>query len=322
MTHLASVDGLSLQALDLSDLSKPQATVVITTRNRKEDLRLALASCLTQDVPVDLLVIDDASTDGTADMVRSEFPRVRLERSEFGLGLIVQRNRAAAMVRTPIIISIDDDAIFTTPCIIRQTLRAFDHRRIGAVAIPFVNVNESPKILQRAPDAAGTYIAAVYIGTAHALRLDLFKQLQGYRGFFFSQFEEHDYCLRMMDAGYFVRLGCGDVIHHMQSPRRLRKQIVMYGERNQVLITVLNFPWRFVLRSVAAQSWQAVDRARRNGLGFWGAIGLLRGCVESLRYLRYRHAVSIQTYQRLRMIYKRGGFVRADELGMKERQHA
>ncbi len=50
-------------------------TVVITTRNRK--LRIfgaPLRSTLAQDHPCEVLVMDDASTDGTPDLVRSEFP--------------------------------------------------------------------------------------------------------------------------------------------------------------------------------------------------------------------------------------------------------
>ena len=62
-------------------MSKSQnklATVVITTRNRKELLRDAITSTLAQQEQVEIIVMDDASTDGTGEMVRAEFPMVRL----------------------------------------------------------------------------------------------------------------------------------------------------------------------------------------------------------------------------------------------------
>src|SRR5271170_7046039 len=91
------------------------ATVIITTKNRKDDLRKAVASALTQDARPRVLVIDDGSTDGTSEMIRGEFPTVQLERAEQSRGLIVQRNRGAALAQTPLIVSIDDDAVFSTP---------------------------------------------------------------------------------------------------------------------------------------------------------------------------------------------------------------
>ena len=119
-----------------------KVTVVITTRNRKDSLRTALQSVLTQTAKPEVLVIDDASTDGTAEMVRGEFPTVRLDQSPQALGLIVQRNRGASLANGDIIFSIDDDAAFSTPHVIEQTLAEFEHDRVGAVAIPFINVNK------------------------------------------------------------------------------------------------------------------------------------------------------------------------------------
>ena len=48
-----------------------KASVVIATRNRKNELRRAIASVVRQTDPVEVIVIDDGSTDGTSEMVMS-----------------------------------------------------------------------------------------------------------------------------------------------------------------------------------------------------------------------------------------------------------
>jgi succinoglycan biosynthesis protein ExoO len=71
----------------------PKASVVITTRNRKEDLCKAIESALGQTgVAVEVIVVDDGSTDGTSDLVAKRFPAVRLVRFDMSRGYIVQRN--------------------------------------------------------------------------------------------------------------------------------------------------------------------------------------------------------------------------------------
>src|SRR5688572_6292684 len=138
------------------------ATILITTRNRKEDLRVAVASALRQTAPIEVLVIDDGSTDGTSELVRTEFPTVRLHREDESRGLIVQRNRGARMASAPIVISIDDDAEFPSQETVAETLQEFDHPRIGAVAIPYINVREDSIVRARAPDTTQTWVLEGY----------------------------------------------------------------------------------------------------------------------------------------------------------------
>lgn len=75
----------------------PQATVVVTTRNRCDELARLLPTLVDQTADAEILVVDDGSTDGTPELVRTHFPQVRLERSESPLGYIVQRTRAAQL---------------------------------------------------------------------------------------------------------------------------------------------------------------------------------------------------------------------------------
>ncbi len=222
--------------------SVPIATIVITTKNRKEELRRALQSALAQNGAIEVLVIDDGSDDGTADMVRTDFPQVRLERSEISCGLIVQRNRAALLAAAPIIFSIDDDAAFSSPLVVEQTLLEFDDPRIGAVAIPYREPNKANCVMQQAPSRDGIWVANSFIGTAHAVRRDVFLQLGGYREALFHQGEEGDFCIRMLERGYFVRTGNADVIYHYESPRRDFRRMDYYGPRNSVLYVWQNVP--------------------------------------------------------------------------------
>ena len=99
-----------------------EASIVITTKNRKEELRQALLSCRTQSHVAEVLVLDDASTDGTSEMLREEFPEVKVERTEESAGLIVQRNKGAKLAKGDVIFSLDDDAEFSHPDVVADTL--------------------------------------------------------------------------------------------------------------------------------------------------------------------------------------------------------
>lgn len=255
------------------------ATIVITTKNRKEYLRKAVRSCLNQvGVRIEVLVIDDGSADGTSEMVQSEFPQVRLHRSEVSQGLIVQRNRGAKLASAPIIFSIDDDCVFAGTDIVAQTLSAFDHSRIGAVTIPLINVRMDQNVLQSAPESDGIFLINSFRGCAHALRKDIFLQLNGYREQLFHQGEEGDYCLRMLQAGYFVRLGRAEPIHHCHSANRSHKRIIVFDARNHMLFVWHNVPLPHLPLFYILTLLRVLNNARRKRCIAWALEGLVKGC--------------------------------------------
>src|SRR5215475_13689688 len=55
--------------------SAPCATIIISTKNRSDDLRKTVESSLQQSANPEVLVLDDGSTDGTSDVIRNEFPQ-------------------------------------------------------------------------------------------------------------------------------------------------------------------------------------------------------------------------------------------------------
>ncbi len=288
-------------------MDSPLSTVLITTKNRKDDLRAAVASALAQDAAPRILVIDDGSTDGTSQMIRDEFPTVHLDRVETSLGLIVQRNRGAAMCDTPFIFSIDDDAIFSSPRIVSQTLQELKEAAVGAVAIPFIDVKQHNEIRQMAPDEHGIHVAASYIGTAHAIRRDIFLRLGGYREFLFHQGEEEDYCIRLLAAGYVVRMGRSDPIHHLESNKRDMRRMDLYGRRNNILLVWCNTPTRYLPFRLIATTYSGVRIGLRLGRVRHMMHGLALGYAQIFRQWRQRRPVSAEVWKLHRRITRQAG---------------
>ncbi|MCC6580110.1 MAG: hypothetical protein IT440_06675, partial [Phycisphaeraceae bacterium] len=82
----------------------------------------------------------------------------------------------------------------------------------------------------------------------------------------FHQGEERDYALRLLDAGYVIRLGKADPIHHHESPKRDTTRMSLYGRRNDVLFVWHNAPWPRLLidlpSTVIGGAWYGLRTGR------------------------------------------------------------
>lgn len=249
-------------------------------------------------------MIDDGSTDGTADLVQREFPSVRLLRHQESRGYVVRRNEAARLATGDVVCSIDDDAIFSASSIVGQVLAEFSNCRIGAVAIPFIDVLRGPSVRQKAPEREQVWITDTYIGTAHAVRRDIFLQLGGYREYLVHQGEETDFCIRMLDSGYFVRLGSSEPIHHFESPKRDLRRMDFYGCRNGVLLAWQNTPASFLPLHLGSTTLRALGWTLSPSRLKVRTLGLLAGWVAMLG--TERKPVKTKTYKLFRRLRKCG----------------
>jgi glycosyltransferase involved in cell wall biosynthesis len=87
-----------------------KVSIVIPTRNRCDMLRQALRSAKAQTwADVELLLVDEASSDGTGDMVAAEFPDVRIVRHDAPRGPGGARNAGLAATDSDWVLFLDDD---------------------------------------------------------------------------------------------------------------------------------------------------------------------------------------------------------------------
>lgn len=121
----------------VSQLPKHAAvSVVIPAYNEAKVIERTILSVLaSRGVAVEVLVLDDGSTDGTADVVSRAFyfePRVRLVRLENG-GKARALNVGFELATHPVVVALDADTIFLPDTIVELT-RKFDDPRVAAVA--------------------------------------------------------------------------------------------------------------------------------------------------------------------------------------------
>lgn len=295
----------------------PVASFVIPTRNRRDVLRLALRSFLAQSVPVEILVLSDGSTDGTPDVLRSEFAAVEglhtdaLVRfahfPEGGLGPCVLRNLGTAAARAPIVFPLDDDSVLTDPHTVARVLPLFDHPRVGAVALPVTTPAGSHALYRPAdlPPDGDFLVASEYLGAAHALRRDTFLGLGGYVEEGFYTLEEQELSQRLLDRGLVVRVADCPPVHHHESPLRdARRQHATHAQNS------IYFAWRFVPSAVlplhlVGTAYANLRRGFRVGTPAAHALGLLQGSGLALGHLSQRCPVSLATYRLYRRLRRR-----------------
>ena len=282
------------------------ATVVITTRDRREDVRLALMSCVSQtDVRLEILVYDDASSDGTESMVHSEFSDVRVFRSVDRLGYIALRNRGFRDARSPIVISLDDDALFTSPKTVAQVVEAFRVTpNAAAFALRYRETQSQNKLALMPEMPTGSELRS-YIGCSHAVRKDIVLSLGGYREFFVHQGEEKDLCIRMRNKGYSIQfLNCPAIIHNPSSKRDHRRWHY-FGIRNTFLFTLLNVPTGYAVFRLGKDTLLLLRHSVRTS-GLQGLWWVMKGLVSSLRYLPNREPVHTETYRQYHRLISAG----------------
>lgn len=292
-----------------------KATIVITTKNRCDELRVALASCIIQTAAPEILVIDDGSDDGTSDMVKAEFPQVRLITKERSEGLIARRNLGAELAAGDIVFSIDDDAEFSSPRVVEQTLADFDDPRIAVVAIPLIEPNYDNRKMQWPPDRDATWVSYTFKGTAYAARRDVFLKAGSFWAGLVHQGEENDLSIRLLEKGYVVRVGRADPIIHYESPKRDLRRMHFFGRRNDLLFAARNVPIKYLPAHMVGTTLNGLRYSLKVKQRSSMYSGLARGWLSSFSADIGRSPVSTMTYRLYRMLKKQHE-TRLDELDL------
>ena len=171
----------------------PLVSIVMLAWNRKDDVRESLRHIQKIDYePLEIIVVDNASDDGTAQMVEAEFPDVHLIKMKKNIG-IAAYNVGFEQAKGKYIVIIDDDS-FPARHAIRRMVQVFEKdERLGAVAFDVRNYDHYDEIKNELEDTDETEevkaVASDYLmsfnGAGVGIRKDLFKKIGYYPEEFF-----------------------------------------------------------------------------------------------------------------------------------------
>jgi GT2 family glycosyltransferase len=224
-------------------------SIAILNYQRRDALRQALEAARTQRYPVEILAVDNASTDGSAEMVRDEFPDVRLVRLPENIAAAA-RNVGVAAAKGDIVFTLDNDVRFTTPDDVARALAVFE-RHPRAALVNFMIVGPDGRLSRRDwchprdPDRWGEreFATDYVLEGASACRREPFLTAGGYWAPFFIGHEGWDLGLRLLEAGHeLVYTPEVHVRHLVDTSVRPSSRIYYTFARNAVWVALRNYP--------------------------------------------------------------------------------
>jgi len=225
----------------------PDLSVIIVNWNVRDLLRRCLHSILAN-LPacqLEIIVVDNGSTDGSPEMVRTEFPQVHLMANPDNRGFTAANNQGLAVARGRYVLLLNPDTEVVGDAL--ETLVAFAdaHPDVGVVGPQLLNPDGTVQSSRRRfptlatallestwlqPYAPRRLLARYYVldrpddevqdvdwvtGAALMARREAVEQVGPLDEGFFMYSEELDWCRRFRAAGWrVIYLPTARIIHH------------------------------------------------------------------------------------------------------------
>jgi len=236
-------------------------SVIVCTRNGHDRIDPCLRACLAMlGRGFEIIVVDDGSSDGTADHIAHRYPEVRLIRLAAG-GLSAARNAGAEAARGEILAFTDDDCEPDIEWVSRLRKGFGDETfaALGGPNLPPAAQSWEGAVVCAAPGAPSHVmlndIEAEHLpGCNIAVRKSVFMEIGGFDPIFHTAGDDVDFCWRLRDAGHRLGFVPGAFVWHTRRPSicAFLKQQMGYGKAERLLMK--KHPHRF--SKIGGAIWQ------------------------------------------------------------------
>jgi GT2 family glycosyltransferase len=250
----------------------PEVSIVIVTWNGRHHLEACLSAVEAQQgVAAETILVDNASSDGTADFVRQRFPWVRIVSLRENRGFAGGNNAGVQEARGRYVALLNNDTI-VEPGWLAALRGGLDEAAGFALATSRIVYMHDPGIIDSAGDGMLRWGGAFkrchgapaseaeqsmevfgVCGAACIMPKALFDELRGFDEHFFASHEDVDLSYRARLRGYRCRYVADARVRHLGSATlgKVSAFAVFHGQRNLEWVYVKNTPGPLLARTLA-----------------------------------------------------------------------
>ncbi|MDX5423172.1 MAG: glycosyltransferase family 2 protein [Hymenobacteraceae bacterium] len=269
----------------------PHTAIVILNWNGLRFLQEFLPSVVEHSAGCEVIVADNASTDGSVAFLQECFPQVRLIQLPENYGFCEGYNKALRQVQAKYYVLLNSD-VAVPPNWTEPIIRMMEADETIAVCQPKISAQQHPDFFEYAGAGGGMIDALGYpfcrgrlfetieedrgqyndmqevfwaTGACMFVRADVYHALEGLEPAFFAHMEEIDFCWRAQNAGYKVMYnGHTQVYHvgggtlHKSNPRK-----TYLNFRNGLALVYKNLPAKELIPTISLRivlDWVAALR--------------------------------------------------------------
>lgn len=254
-------------------------SIVIVSWNVRDLLQQNLAQLFAlrnDNFPIEIFVIDNGSKDGSARMVREEFPLVKLVHNDYNAGFSKACNQAIRMATGDVVLLLNPDTRVELGALERTYHELMEHRDIGIFGVRLLDdkgevvrsVRKSPTVRDQLavflklphffPKINDRYLAKDFDysvsqdveqirGSYFAFRRELVKYIGMLDERFFIWFEEVDFCRRVRGNGLRVRY-CAEVVCRDFVGRSFA-QVSFFKKQRMFFESAWKYFWKWGIRN-------------------------------------------------------------------------
>jgi GT2 family glycosyltransferase len=260
---------------------QPLLSVIIVNFQGSRFIRGCLRSVLSSDYSsFEVLVVDNASTDGSVELVEEEFendPRVTIVRNKVNVGFAKANNQAAKISHGELLLFLNADTRMDESSM-RRLAEAFRSDERIAVAQPkLLLIDTDPPRIDSTGDLMDPYgngyrrgvglvdrgqfddkVDEIFSarGAAMIVKRDIFTRVGMFDEDFFLYLEDVDLCWRIRLADKSIRYVPKAVVFHAGAGSRdqdMLAQAWFHVIKNQLAMIVKNYSWRHLPKSLAGR---------------------------------------------------------------------
>lgn len=235
-------------------------SILITTKNRLEDLKLTLQKInhFLERSDLECIICDDGSTDGTSNYIKTIHPSIHLIRNPKSKGLIYSRNRLLQLTKATYALTLDDDAHIISQNPFEIIERYFEtNKQCAVMAFRIFWGTIAPNNLSHTLEIMRV---KGFVGCGHVWRMEAWNTIPNYPAWFIFYGEEDFAAFQLFKQGWEVHYHPDILVHHRVDVKSRKnnhdyQQRLRRSLRSGWYLYVLFYPWPFIPKRFLYSLW-------------------------------------------------------------------